>query len=124
MMSIDCIRKACIEDPKDPYHFEEHLCYVCGAAWDPVLSEAPVCEQCGWLKCPACGGCKCSLSGHDRQWLDDIRSTLCQDVRLLAGVRVASLPDTDNPHLREGMSLQLRFCRRWALEQCSRPAQQ
>jgi hypothetical protein len=48
---------------------------------------------------------------------DDIRSTYRQNIEKMASVNVGDLPDTENPHVKAGLRMQLRFCRRWAIEQ-------
>jgi hypothetical protein len=118
MAKIDCIRKACIEDPNDLYHVESHACFVCGVEFEPSSEMVgEVCEACGWYRCPDCGGCQCSLSEADAAWMDDIRSTYCHNIEKMASVNVGDLPDTENPHVKMGLGMQLRFCRRWAIEQ-------
>jgi hypothetical protein len=115
---IRCIRRACIEDPEDLYHHESHTCFVCGAEFDPSPEMmGQICEVCNWYKCPTCGGCQCSLSPSDQAWMEAVRNTYCQDVGLMANLRLEDLPATDNPHVKEGLGMQLRFCRRWAVEQ-------
>lgn len=118
MAGIDCIRKACIQDPDDLYHVESHVCFVCGAEFEPVPNMVQdICPTCGWYQCPVCAGCRCSLSEADAAWVDAIRSSYCQDVELMARINVGDLPDTDNPNVKAGLGIQLRFCRRWAIEQ-------
>jgi hypothetical protein len=120
---IRCIRRTCIEDPEDLYHYESHICFVCGAGFEPspeMLKQ--VCEVCHWYKCPTCGGCQCSLSANDQAWIESVRNTCCQDIDLMASLRLEDLLDTENPHVKEGLGMQLRFCRRWAIEQIRGPA--
>lgn len=115
MMEIDCIRKSCIKDPGDPYHFESHLCFVCGAEFDPSIElVGELCPSCGWLRCPFCGGCKCSLGYNDQRWIDYIKGSYCQDVGMMAKINVGMLPPTENPNVKLGLGIELRFCRRWA----------
>lgn len=120
---IECIRRECIADPNDLYHAESHICFVCGAEFDPSveLTDAP-CEQCNWLCCPTCGCCKCSLSEADQAWLDGIRETVCQDLCDMVDIDLESIPMTENPNLYWGMTTQLRFCRRWATGELRRVA--
>jgi len=112
---INCIRKECIENPDDLYHYESHVCFVCGAEWDPDPSL--ICAKCGWIKCPKCNGCRCSLSEADKAWVDNVFATYCQSIEAMAGVKVGGLADTENPNVKAGLGMQLRFCRRWANEQ-------
>ena len=35
-------------------------CFSCGAKFE--VEKASVCTKCGWLLCPHCGACRCSLS--------------------------------------------------------------
>ena len=87
---VNCVRKDCIADPRDPYHQEPHLCFSCGAQWyvTPGLLENNLCPECNWIKCPACGACKCSLTRASQKWVDRVRSTYCQSIEIL-GSRVA-----------------------------------
>jgi len=118
MSEIQCIRKACIEDPNDLYHVESHMCFVCGAEFGPDAKMMErICPVCAWYQCPTCGGCKCSLSKVDATWVDRIRGTYCQDRELMAAIDVGALPDTENPNVKAGLGVQLRFCRRWVIEQ-------
>lgn len=115
---IRCIRRTCIEDPEDPYHDESHVCFVCGAEFEPSPEMLKrVCEVCHWYKCPTCGGCQCFLSANDQAWIESVRNIYCQDIDRMAGLRLENLPDTENPHVKEGLGTQLCFCRRWAIEQ-------
>ncbi len=115
---VHCVREHCIADPKDPYHFEPHLCFVCGIQWDvtPKLLETNLCPKCNWVKCPECEGCRCSLSPTDQAWLDSVREKYCQSVEALADFWAENLPSTPtwSPELLAGMTLQLMFCKRWA----------
>jgi len=43
----------------DPYVY----CFKCGKRFRS--SEASVCPKCGWMKCPYCGACRCSLSDEE-----------------------------------------------------------
>jgi hypothetical protein len=118
MSEVNCIRKSCIEDPDDLYHVESHVCFVCGAEFEPTPGMIQqICDECNWYNCPVCGGCKCSLSDSDAAWVDSIRASYCQSVNEMAGIRVKNLPDTDNPNVKLGLGIQLRFCRRWAIGQ-------
>jgi len=118
---VQCVRKDCIADPRNPYHNEPHLCFVCGAQWYPTpeLLETNLCPVCNWLKCPECGGCKCSLSPTEQVWVDHVRSTYCQSVDDLASFRKRDLPPIGGAAkpsqlLKTGLGLQLMFCARWA----------
>jgi len=35
-------------------------CFSCGEKFE--VDKAGVCPKCGWLLCPSCGACRCSLS--------------------------------------------------------------
>lgn len=103
MAKIDCIRKACIEDPNDLYHVESHACFVCGVEFEPspeMVGE--MCEVCGWYRCPDCGGCQCSLSEADAAWIDNIRSTYCQNIEKMASVNVGTFLTPKTLMLRRG----------------------
>jgi hypothetical protein len=118
MAGIDCIRKECIENPDDLYHVESHVCFVCSAEFEPMPDMMQkICSVCGWYHCPVCDGCKCSLSETDAAWVDTIRSSYCQSVEKMATINVSNLPNTENPNVKLGLGIQLRFCRRWAIEQ-------
>jgi len=123
-MAFTCIRKECIEDPGDAYHYEEHECFVCGTTFMPIAEMATQdqCPDCGWYKCPHCGGCKCSLSPQDQLWIDAVFQTYCHSLQDMATVKVAELALTHNPNVIRCLGLQLRFCKRWAavrLELCT-----
>ena len=52
-------------------------CFSCGAGFSS--HEASVCPRCGWLKCPDCQSCRCSLDEpagevafHLRRTLEDL----------------------------------------------------
>ncbi len=120
---VHCVREHCIADPGDAYHFEPHLCFVCGVQWDvtPELLETNLCPDCNWIKCPECGGCRCSLIPTSQKWLDSVRETYCQSVEALAAFRAEDLPNSDpwpacllRGLVLRGMTLQLMFCKRWA----------
>ena len=118
---VNCVRKDCIADPRDPYHQEAHLCFVCGEQWyvTPELVRDNLCTLCNWVECPVCGGCKCSLSPEREAWVDHVRKTYCQSVEVLAAFRVRHLPPVSGPAreallLHRGLTLQLMFCNRWA----------
>lgn len=115
-MPFDCIRKECIEDPDDAYHYESHKCFVCGEGFMPsveVVNEEQ-CPECGWLTCPYCGCCKCDLKPEDQEWIDYVSKTYCQDRVRMAGINVSRLPDTVNRCVKEGLGMQLAFCKRWS----------
>ena len=118
---VNCVRKDCIADSRDPYHQEPHLCFSCGAQWYPTpdLLETNLCETCNWLVCPVCGGCKCTLSPAAQDWVDNVRNTYCQSVEELAAYREQDLPEVGGAareamQLKAGLGLQLMFCNRWA----------
>ncbi len=118
---VNCVRKDCIADPRDPYHQEPHLCFSCGAQWyvTPGLLENNLCPECNWIKCPACGACKCSLTRASQKWVDRVRSTYCQSIEKLAAYQEKDLPIVDDREgavvrLKAGLGLQLMFCNRWA----------
>ena len=120
-MLVNCVRKDCIADPNNEYHQEPHLCFACGAQWYPTeeLLKTNLCPDCNWLKCPVCGGCKCSLSPAAVAWVNHVRSTYCQSVEKLAFYREADLPSPratgkEAELLVDGLGLQLMFCIRWA----------
>ena len=122
---VQCVRKDCIADPRNPYHQEPHLCFSCGAQWyvTPELLETNLCKVCNWLACPECGACKCSLTKEDRHWVDRVRKYYCQSVEELAAFRDDDLGATSNPSVRAGLGLQLMFCNRWALCELARREQ-
>ena len=115
-MTFTCVRKECIEDLDDAYHYETHECFVCGEAFMPVpmMAIEGQCQVCGWYKCPTCEQCKCNLSENDQEWIDDIHKTYCKDVEAMATLSPHDLTPTENPFVREGLGLQLLFCKRWA----------
>jgi len=113
--TFTCIRKECINHNDDAYHVETHLCFVCGAEFDPSPElRAQQCPECGWYRCPRCGGCQCSLNEHDRKWIDEVCSVYCHHLESMADIKVSALPETDNPHVKRGLGLQCYFCKRWA----------
>lgn len=59
----------------EPYVY----CFKCGEKF--LVEDAAVCPKCGWLQCPSCGSCRCSLSEeaavavfHMRRILEDLLS--------------------------------------------------
>lgn len=121
MTEANCIRSACIANDDDLYHVESHVCFVCGAEFDPTPDlRQEICSVCGWYRCPFCDGCECSLSREDAAWIDHIHTTACQSIADMANLNVGSLPETENPNVKVGLGMQLRFCRRWAIEQLRR----
>jgi len=119
MVQIDCFRSEEIADPESDYHLEAHLCFICGAPFEPT-PDLPVCPVCNWYLCPDCGGCRCSLSPEDRRWLEFIREVFCQVPEVLAKTPLGLLPMTTNPNLRAGMMTQLYFCQKGARQLCRR----
>lgn len=115
-LCVNCIRKGCIADPNDPYHAEQHLCFVCGKPFY-VTEDKKICPKCNWVICPECGGCQCNLSEWDASWVRRVRGFFCQAPETMASFRWEDLPKTDNPYVSLGLGLQLSFCKRWAVEQ-------
>lgn len=115
-MAFNCIRKECIEDPDDAYHYETHKCFVCGEVFMPSVEmvEGEQCPKCGWLTCQACGCCKCQMGPEDREWVDNIFNKFCHSKARMAAINIGNLKPTTNPHVRDGLGMQLAFCKRWA----------
>lgn len=115
-MAFNCIRKECIEDEGDAYHYEAHKCFVCGSGFMPTvhMTEDEQCPECGWLICQACGCCKCDLQPEDQEWIDHVFETYCHSVVAMSRIGLNSLSATTNPHVRDGLGMQLAFCKRWA----------
>lgn len=110
-----CIRKECIHNDEDAYHFETHLCFVCGTEFDPTPElRVEQCDICGWYRCPDCNGCQCSLSDADQGWMRSMFETYCYNVEAMAEIEVGKLPATVNSNVKIGLGLQFYFCKRWA----------
>ena len=111
-----CIRTECINDPVDAYHLETHKCFVCGGIFMPTpeMAEGERCPDCSWYECPFCGCCKCDLEQDDQDWIDDVFDTYCNSTRAMSRIRLGDLPDTMNPSVKDGLGMQLAFCKRWA----------
>lgn len=58
-------------------------CFACDAPFG--ASAGRTCPKCGWLFCPSCGGCGCSLPAEALPGLHSMRRTLEE----LAGGRLA-----------------------------------
>lgn len=56
---------------------DKHICFSCGQSF-PVDDNVDWCPVCGWVRCPACGNCACTLTDEAQMALRGIWLTFCQ----------------------------------------------
>ena len=58
---------------------ERHKCFVCYEYFSP--NDTKVCPVCGWLICPNCNGCLCSLGEEAQKAVLALFETFCTNCR-------------------------------------------